>query len=49
MSSGSLVVLKGIRHNMYYLMGSAIIELASLEQLDGDLPDYGMKGSDKLV
>jgi len=37
MSSGSLVVLKSIRHNnLYYLMGSAVTGLASLGQLDGD-------------
>jgi len=31
MSSGSLVVLKGITRNVYYLMGSAVTELASSE------------------
>ena len=37
MSSGSLVVLKGIRrNNVYYLMGSEVTGLASLGQLDGD-------------
>ena len=37
MSSGSLVVLKSIRHNnVYYLMGSAVTEFASSGQLDGD-------------
>jgi len=34
MSSDSLVILKGIRRNEYYLMGSA--ELTSSGQLDGD-------------
>ena len=37
MSNGSLVILKGIRHNiMYYLMGSSVTELANSEYLDGD-------------
>ena len=37
MSSGLLVVLKGIRRNsMYYLKGSAVTGLASSECLDGD-------------
>ena len=35
-SSSSLVILKDIRHNMYCLMGSAVTELASPGQLDGD-------------
>jgi len=37
MSSGSLIVLKGIRgNNMYYLKSSAVTRLASLERLDGN-------------
>ena len=37
MYGGSLVVLKGIRRNkMYYLMDSAVTELASSGRLDGD-------------
>jgi len=38
MSSGSLAVLKGIRHdNLYYLKGHAVTEnLAALEHLVGD-------------
>ena len=37
MSSGSLVILKGIRrNNVYYLMGRTITRLASSGQLDGD-------------
>ena len=37
MSSDSLVILKGTRrNNVYYLMGSAVTELASSGQLDGD-------------
>jgi len=37
MSSGSLVVLKSIRHNnLYYLMGNAVTGVASLGQLDDD-------------
>ena len=36
MSSGSLVLLKGIRRNVYYLMGSVVTGLASSRQLDGD-------------
>ena len=36
MSSGSLIVLKGIRcNNVYYLIGSAVTGLISSEQLDG--------------
>jgi len=37
MSSGSLVILKGIRrNNMYYLMDSTVTRLASSGQLDGN-------------
>ena len=36
MSNGLLVVLKGTRRNVYYLMGSAVTELASSRQLDSD-------------
>jgi len=37
MSSGSLVVLKGIRcNNVYYLVGSAVTGLPSSGQLDGN-------------
>ena len=44
-SSGSLVVLKGIRrNNVYYLMGSAVTVLVSSEQLDD-----ATIGSDKLA
>jgi len=37
MSSGSLIVLKSIRHNnLYFLMGSVVIGLTSSRQLEGD-------------
>ena len=37
MSSGSLIVLKGIKHNnMYYLKSSAVTGLVSSKYLDGD-------------
>jgi len=37
MFSGSLVVLNGIRRNLYYLMGSVVTEnLAASKYLDGD-------------
>ena len=49
MSSGSLIVLKGIRHNnVYYLMGS-VTKLASSGQLDGNSINHGIVSSNKLV
>ena len=49
MSSSSLIVLKGIRCNVYCLMGSAFTRLAFSEQLDGDSTRSGTVGSDKLA
>ena len=56
MSSGSLVVLKGTKRNVYYLMDSAVTELASSRQLDGDstgswhsrLGQFGLKSDQAL-
>jgi len=51
MSSGSLVILKGVRrNNFYYLKDNAVAEnLAASEQLIAILPGYGNWGSDMLV
>ena len=50
MFSDSLVILKGIRYNLYYLKSSAVTEnLIASEYLDGDSPGYGIRGSDMLV
>ena len=48
MSSGSFVVLKGIRCNMYYLMGSTVTGLALSGQLNSDSSRSWHSGLDKL-